>query len=172
MSDGATVLALPELGAVAIRGADAVRFLQGQLSQNVERVSPQLSLLAGYHNAQGRVIAVLRLVSLGDGELLAVLPRELAPTVVARLSKFVLRSKVTIADESGRWQLHGIVEDAPAQWPRSRDAQVVAGEGRIVCVAESLPRWLRVTPRGTREPQLSASASDAWRRHEIADGEP
>jgi hypothetical protein len=45
----------------------------------------ETSLLAGYHNPQGRAIALLRLVQLGADDVLAVLPRELVSVVAARL---------------------------------------------------------------------------------------
>ena len=104
---------LADLGVLRVRGADAVSFLQGQVSNDVARLTPQHSLLAGYHNPQGRAIALLRLVQLDQDDLLAILPRELAPPVASRLSKFVLRAKVKIADESASWRVTGLV--APAQ---------------------------------------------------------
>jgi folate-binding protein YgfZ len=104
---------LADLGVLRVRGADAVSFLQGQVSNDVARLTPQHSLLAGYHNPQGRAIALLRLVRLEQDDLLAILPRELVATVASRLSKFVLRAKVKIADESASWRVTGLA--APAQ---------------------------------------------------------
>jgi folate-binding protein YgfZ len=108
---------VPELGIVRVRGIDAVRFLQGQLSNDVARLSAGQSILAGYHNPQGRTIALLRLVQWDvDGaapsDILAVVPRELAGVVASRLGKFVLRAKVKIADESAGWRVHGLVDVA------------------------------------------------------------
>ncbi|MDB6089157.1 MAG: folate-binding protein [Gammaproteobacteria bacterium] len=100
---------LADLGALRVRGPDTVTFLQGQVSNDVARLTPQQSLLAGYHNPQGRTIAVLRLVQLGQDDLLAILPRELAATVASRLSKFILRAKVKIVDESASWRVAGLV---------------------------------------------------------------
>jgi tRNA-modifying protein YgfZ len=104
---------LADLGVLRVSGADAVSFLQGQVSNDVARLTPQQSLLAGYHNPQGRAIALLRLVQLEQDGLLVILPRELAATVASRLSKFVLRAKVKIADESASWRVTGLA--APAQ---------------------------------------------------------
>ena len=52
---------LESLGVLRARGADVVPFLQGQLSNDVRALSAETSLLAGYHNPQGRAIALLRL---------------------------------------------------------------------------------------------------------------
>lgn len=112
MNEPTASIALTDLGVVRFVGADAVKYLQGQLSNDVTRLTAERSLLAGYHNPQGRVIALLRLVQVADNDLLAILPRELATSVVSRLSKFVLRSKVKIADESEKWRLTGFAAGA------------------------------------------------------------
>jgi tRNA-modifying protein YgfZ len=164
-------VSLQSLGAVAFRGADVVRFLQGQLSQDIERTSASSSLMAGYHNAQGRVIALLRLVRLNETELLALLPRELAPVCVQRLAKFVLRAKVTISDESASWQVRGILGEAAADWPRARNAQRIEGDTTIVCVGESPPRWLAIEPRRPDFP-ATAGSEQLWHAQDIAAGEP
>jgi len=109
MSTDWNLIELGDLGVLRFRGVDAVRFLQGQVSNDVERLSAERSLLAGYHNPQGRAIALLRLVQLAPDDVLAILPRELIGTVAARLVKFVLRAKVKIADESAGWRVAGLV---------------------------------------------------------------
>lgn len=162
------------LGALRVRGADCVAFLQGQLSQDLELVSSTRSALAGYHNPQGRVIALMRLVALGGNDLIAVMPRELVATVAARLAKFVLRSKVTLADESDRWDVHGVIdpEDGRTEWPAEPNAQLAIGEARVVCIGTSPMRWLHITPRGASAPGTQPRAALDWQRLEIAAGEP
>src|SRR6185312_16275682 len=97
------------LGALRVTGVDATRFLQGQLSSDLGRVSAERSTLAGLHNPQGRTIALLRIVHLAPNDLLALLPRELAAAVAARLSKYVLRAKVKVTDESQSWRITGLI---------------------------------------------------------------
>jgi len=102
------------LGVLAFRGNDAAKFLQGQLSANVEKLSMGASTLAGLHNPQGRVIALLAVVRTSADEFFAVLPRELVPEVAQRLRKFVLRSKVVIEEVSGIYCVLGSADAAPA----------------------------------------------------------
>ena len=109
MSSPWNSIELDDLGVLRLRGPDAVRFLQGQVSNDVERLTLERSLLAGYHNPQGRAIALLRLVQLAPDDLLAILPRELAATVAGRLGKFVLRAKVKISEDSAAWRVTGLV---------------------------------------------------------------
>lgn len=115
---------LTHLGALCITGPDAVRFLQGQLSNDVTRLSADRPLLAGFHNPQGRVIALLRLVWLGPDSILAILPHELVSPVAARLSKFVLRAKVRIVDDSTHAAL---IDYARLDSNRSRAPSIAAG---------------------------------------------
>jgi tRNA-modifying protein YgfZ len=117
MSTNWNLISLGDLGVLRFRGADAVRFLQGQVSNDVERLSGERSQFAGYHNPQGRTIALLRLVQLAPDDVVAVLPRELIATVAGRLGKFVLRAKVKIADDSAEWRVEGLVAPRGADGP-------------------------------------------------------
>jgi tRNA-modifying protein YgfZ len=86
------------LGVLAFRGPDAARFLQGQLSADVEKLASGASVLAGLHNPQGRAIALLTLARISPEDIFAVLPRELVRDVGALLQKFVFRAKVRIEE--------------------------------------------------------------------------
>src|SRR6202023_3290576 len=100
MSSEWNSVSLDSLGVLRARGADVVSFLQGQLSNDVALLAPERSLLAGYHNPQGRVIALLRLIQAAPDEVLAILPRELAAAVASRLAQFVLRAEGEVGEES------------------------------------------------------------------------
>jgi folate-binding Fe-S cluster repair protein YgfZ len=90
-------------GVLAVRGPDAAKFLQGQLSADVEALAPGGRTLAGLHNPQGRVIAVLAVARASDEEFLATLPRELVETGAKRLRNYVLRATVRVEEVvSGR----------------------------------------------------------------------
>ncbi|MBV8496932.1 MAG: folate-binding protein YgfZ [Gammaproteobacteria bacterium] len=179
MHSAGSAVTLGSLGVLCARGAEARAFLQGQLSNDLTRLTPALSLLAGYHNPQGRVIAILRLIERSSGELLAVLPRELVPEVVQRLGKFILRAKVKLADESAAWTITGVIAGdagAPADaWPAARGGAARVAEAIAVRVAEAPGRWLLVTPAGA-SPEAAVhcapAAPGSWQRLAIAAGEP
>jgi len=96
---------------LAFRGPDAARFLQGQLSAEVEKLAPGSHTLAGLHNPQGRVIALLRVVRNTPEEFYTALPAELVANVAARLRKYVLRSKLRIEELEPGTSLPGAVAD-------------------------------------------------------------
>ena len=165
---------LEDLGVLRFTGPDAVRFLQGQLSSDVTRVAAGYATLAGYHNPQGRTIALLRLVALAEGELLALLPRELAAGVAQRLTKYVLRAKVVIAEVSQEWRVSAL---APATEltrgePAGSDcAPRAAAEPIRLALGEQPARWLELAPR-TATSHLDPAAREQWRLLEIRAGIP
>jgi len=176
------LMQLANLGVVRARGLDAVRFLQGQLSNDVARLGTQRSFLAGYHNPQGRTIALLRLVQLDQDDILAVLPAELAPVVAARLSKFVLRAKVKITEESSGWTVSGIVGPS-ASAAELRDLQRRA-DAAVIRIGDHSARWLMVSAVGQPATELLSSVLpgitlsqvdagvEAWRALDISAGIP
>lgn len=90
-----TAADLPILSTIALRGANARNFLQGQLSADLDALGPQRAQLASCNSAQGRVQAVLWIVQRSDGIAL-VLPASMVESIAARLRKYVLRAKVEI----------------------------------------------------------------------------
>lgn len=80
-------------------GAEAVGFLHDQLTIGVSDLDGRSVRLAAYCNAQGRVLALLR-VARRDGGLRAELPAELADPIARRLGMFVLRADVRIEEAS------------------------------------------------------------------------
>jgi folate-binding protein YgfZ len=160
--NGPTATALDDLGVIRVHGPDAVKFLQGQLSNDVTKLAAAGSMLAGLHNPQGRVIALLRMVQAGPDDILAVLPRELAAAVGARLSKYVLRAKVTVKDESAHWRITGLASSTP---PLSRLAAPIdraSARWWVVEAADEPSAFADHTPLGRED----------WRALDIAAGLP
>jgi folate-binding protein YgfZ len=191
MRSACSTVLLDALGVLRARGQDVLSFLQGQLSNDLTLLAADRSLLAGYHNPQGRVIALLHLLQLAPDDLLLLLPRELIAPVIARLSKFVLRAKVKLSDESPQWRISGLLQPATAGEPGGSD-EAAAGErllaalpaaanaaARIaaataVRLAQEPARWLLVSP--VSQPPLpgtrTAAEAGIWQRLAIAAGEP
>jgi tRNA-modifying protein YgfZ len=101
-----------ELTPIAIRGADARTFMQGQLTGDVRKVAEQKAVWGALCTGQGRVQALLTLAACED-YLLALLPSELADGVLSRLRGFTLSSKV--AFERLPWSAIPATEDEARQ---------------------------------------------------------
>ena len=98
---------LTRYGLLSVRGEDARAFLHAQLTNDVEHRPRGGAALAGWCSAKGRLLASFLVIPAENGFLLQ-LARDLAPAVAKRLSLFVLRSKVKIADESAAWAQFGL----------------------------------------------------------------
>jgi len=175
------LLSLTSLGAVRARGPDALAFLQGQLSADVTQLAADRSLLAGYHNPQGRVLALLRLIHVAPGEALLVLPRELVAAVCTRLSGFILRSRVALTDESSAWRFAGLTGATAegAQLPQASGAVAARGDTLVVRAGEAPARWLLATPAAAAAEEASLGlgecergSGELWRHLAIEAGEP
>jgi folate-binding protein YgfZ len=190
MRSACSTVLLDALGVLRARGQDVLPFLQGQLSNDLTLLSPDRSLLAGYHNPQGRVIALLHLLQLAPDDLLLVLPRELIAPVIARLSKFLLRAKVKLADDSPQWRISGLLPPATAAGVERSDEAAAGGllaalpaspnaTARIaaaiaVRLAQEPARWLLVSPLSQPAPPGTRPAAETriWQRLAVAVGEP
>lgn len=167
----------PHLAVLGVRGADARRFLQGQLSADVIGLPHAELRWAGLHNPQGRALATLQLLADGD-DIIALLPPERLVAVLPLLRRYLLRAKARIEDESGRWQVLGVF--APA-----RDAATGVVEGASpgrTLVAAADPGGQRCVvlqsapdhADATAGPGLPSPARPAvlWKRADIAAGLP
>jgi folate-binding protein YgfZ len=169
---------LPELGVIAVGGADATAFLQSQLTNDVAHLTAADMQLNGYCTAKGRLLASFHQWRHGDDVLLR-LPREILPAVMKRLSMFVLRAKVRLADASDAWSTTGLLgvadlaQRAGVELPAAPWTGVVTGEARIDRVpdADGTDRFLLTAPAQSRLPawcgELPRLPSSAWWRSEI-----
>jgi len=161
---------LPSFSVVAVTGRDAHSFLQGQLSNDLLGLERHPGMLAATCNRQGRVLATMRLAADGD-DVLLVLQRKLAETLVAQLSAYVLRADVRFDDRSNRVSVAGLIDAEPdARW-----SQAAAAAAGLVMMVASPRRILLAGTRAALDTALAAvtrTTPDAWGRASIADGEP
>jgi len=150
-SAGVQQARLARYGIVSVSGADARAFLHAQLTNDIEHLGSDSARLAGWCSAKGRLLANFAVVPRGEGFLL-VMARDLAAAIAKRLTMFVLRSKVRVADESDAWARTGVwgagartrlgeLGLAPAERPLS----VAAAGGRVAVRVDS-DRFLVIAP--------------------------
>lgn len=154
---------LDDLAVLAVRGRDALAFLQGQLSQDVEGLQDGEAAPAGLHNPQGRCIAVLRLLRMTREHLLLVLPAELAENVRQLLARYVLRARVSIEDAGAAWRIYGATGPDAGAVAATRLSMPADGTGL---------RQLILAPRGEPLPDAETAPRTRWRLDDIAAGWP
>ncbi|MFH1277898.1 MAG: aminomethyltransferase family protein [Candidatus Eisenbacteria bacterium] len=89
-------------GAVRVRGADRVRFLENMLSNRVEDLEAGTGRTATLLTPQGKIVALFRLLAFPES-FLALLPREGVDALIRGLDPFIILEEVVLEDESLRW---------------------------------------------------------------------
>ncbi|MDV5862272.1 folate-binding protein YgfZ [Pseudomonas mendocina] len=107
MADSAYFTLLDHEGLLAVRGADAAKFLQGQVTCNLNYLSASQSSLGARCTPKGRMLSSFRIVPVDDGYLLS-MARELIESQQADLQKYAVFSKSRLSDESSAWVRFGL----------------------------------------------------------------
>ncbi|MFC3609162.1 CAF17-like 4Fe-4S cluster assembly/insertion protein YgfZ [Stutzerimonas tarimensis] len=107
MTDEAYYCALSHEGVLAVRGADADSFLQGQLTCNLKYLSDGRSSLGARCTPKGRMQSSFRILTENAGYLLA-LSADLLASQLADLSRYAVFSKSKLTDESDHWLRFGL----------------------------------------------------------------
>jgi hypothetical protein len=183
--DGAVVAPLIDLGLIRASGVDAADFLHNLLSNDVKGLGTAGARFAGLCTAKGRLLALLLIWRDGD-DFLLLLPREILPAILKKLSMYVLRSKVKLSDATAERALIGyssavagsaasLGAAAAAALPRFGVAAIEGGQA----IRLDNSRWLLSLDAATaasRWRQLAATARPvglaAWQWLEIAAGQP
>lgn len=183
-----SVCAMQAPGVLAVSGEDAVTFLQGQATCDMNLISESKSNLGAFCNPKGRVISLFRVVRMAEVFYL-LMPAELLPQVQKKLQMYVMRSKVLLQDVSEQFCFLGIVGDCAAQMNQltgvvlpetvndaiSGEEQCVIrvhGETKRYCLMAPLESakmfWTSLVESG----QFGACGSDEWEQLEVAAGVP
>ncbi|MHC2019556.1 CAF17-like 4Fe-4S cluster assembly/insertion protein YgfZ [Methylobacterium sp. CM6247] len=148
---------LPDRAVIAIAGEDAMSFLQGVVTCNIETLEPGEARLGGLLTPQGKILFDFLIWRSGDGFRLDC-PADQAPALAKRLTLYRLRAKVTIAVDptlglAAAWD----GAETTSETERLRDGRLAALGERLVFA----------------EGAFSADATEAdYHAHRIALGIP
>jgi folate-binding protein YgfZ len=155
--DAQRVGPVPSLALLAMEGPDARKFLQGQLTCDVRKLTPSLALLGACTTGQGRVDAVTAVVE-RDGALLLVLPPDMADHLLVRFRKMKLGANVrfemlpwtvgVVSADQAAASFPGLSTDEGASvthngltalrfWGQTGDVLVVAPAGALIAADDS-----------------------------------
>ena len=181
--DGTVVAPLLDLGLIRATGTDAAGFLHNLLTNDINGIGPGGARFAGFCTAKGRLLALFLIWRDGD-DCLLMLPRDVLPAMLKKLSMYVLRSKVKLTDATGERALIGFsastaVSPAPSfsgtELPRFGVAAIEGGQA----IRLDDTRWLLALDPATAVSRWQALAATArpvglaaWQWLEIAAGQP
>lgn len=170
---------LRQLGLLSCTGDDARAFLHAQLTSDIASLGERQARRAGWCSAKGRLLATMLVVP-HEGGFLLPLAADLVPGVLKRLSMFVLRAKVKIADAGDTWSQFGVWGAGAAARVASlgvevpRDELGVASSGGRIVVKLAAQRFLILLPAAQRGAlsDLADVEGASWTLEEIRDGQP
>jgi len=167
-------LPLTHWGLMRARGADALKFLQGQLTNDVALMGDAQVRLAGFCSAKGRLQASFVVWKVAADDVLLACSASVLPATLKRLSMFVLRAQCKLSDAGAELGLHGVVGDSAralmgdaAVWTqRAIDGGTLVRLPDVDGVARCM---IAVSMPPTGLPPITA---DAWRALEVRSGIP
>jgi folate-binding protein YgfZ len=141
-------------GVLAVRGVDAGKFLQGQLTCNIDYLSEAKATLGARCTQKGRMQSSFRILLEGNGVLLA-MASELIEAQLLDLKKYAVFSKSKLTDESASWVRFGLQ----------------AGDGALVSLGLDLPQETDSVVRANDliAIRVSPARAELWVRAEQAD---
>ncbi len=158
-AQSATVIApLADLGLIRVSGEEAATFLHNLLTNDVKGLPVGGARRSGFCSVKGRLLASLLMWHDGDDILLA-LSADLLPAILKKLSMYILRAKVKLADVSDDTVLLGLsgpnasaALEAIAMTPAAPLTVTGSEQGQVIGLGEQ--RYLLTIP--------SAGAPAAW----------
>lgn len=182
------VVLLKQTGLLALEGEDAVQFIHGQLSNDIDHLGSNQARLAAWCNPQGRMLALFHAWK-SAGKVWLTVPLDILPALQKRLQMYVLRAKVALSDESGNMAILGIGGEkgskALSKWfetlPSEPFGKTENEQGVLVRVADAFgfPRYLLTIQKARLqavESELSSTLSvcdeSGWTMGDIKAGVP
>ncbi len=169
------VARLAHLGVIEASGDDAIRFLNGQLSNDLNQLSPTQARLAAFCSAKGRMQASFVVLQRDKGDVLLVCSADLLAPTLKRMSMFVMRAKAKLRDASADFAVYGLLGQststldagATAPWSATNvaDASVVQ-----LYPAQGLARQLLLSPTSAPAPAGPSLALADWQSSEVLSG--
>ena len=101
-SGGAGFIGMPR-GLIAVWGKEAVQFLDGLITNDVKTLEDGQQMLAAFPNAQGRLLAVVRVLKQGDRFFFET-EESTGEKVFQNLSRFTLAGDFFVEDLSGQYK--------------------------------------------------------------------
>lgn len=163
---------LPFFGIIRVSGADRTTFLHNQLSNDINNLKENQACYATYNTPKGRVLANMLVLPCED-DLLLILAKDLCASIAKRLRMYVLRSQVTLTEET-QWGVAAQLN------PQNTAIGMPATPALVLPVQHSdhirqitLPHQgvLCVGPNH-QLPAYDEHAEQLWQCHEIRNGYP
>ncbi|MHA6672815.1 tRNA-modifying protein YgfZ [Enterobacter mori] len=162
-----TLMTLDDWALATLTGADAEKYLQGQVTADVAQLTEHQHLLAAHCDPKGKMWSNLRLFRRQDGFAL-IERRSLRDAQLTELKKYAVFSKVTIAPDDEHvllgvagFQARAALKNLFSELPDAEKQVVSEGETSILWFEHPAERFLLVTDIATAERVTDALRGEA-----------
>ena len=159
-------------GLIAVWGKEAVPFLDGMISNDMKTLEDGQQMVAAFPNAQGRLLAVVRVLRQGDRFLIET-EEATREKVFNNLFRFTYAGDFFVEDLSEGLNYFELFNSPPTKegWPRFADGVVLwafslmafpkgaRSTTRLTKSSASNPAYRSTAPTWTRRPSFPNSAS-------------
>ncbi|MDR3433014.1 MAG: tRNA-modifying protein YgfZ [Rouxiella aceris] len=146
-----TVMSLEDWAMVTLTGADTLKYLQGQVTADVEKLAPEQHVLCAHCDAKGKMWSNMRLFKRGDG-MAFIERRNLRDNQLAEMKKYAVFSKVTFtADDDvvllgvAGFQASAALKGLFTRLPDATSPVVQQDESTLLYLSLPAERYLIVT---------------------------
>ncbi len=176
-------IALDNFSAISLTGEEKSKYLQGQVTCDVNALGEQQLEHGAHCNAKGKVFSVFRLINRDDALLLMQAKTSIGASLT-ELQKFGVFAKVTINETE---QLHfaavagaqaaNIIQTTFSVTPDNLSPVVQVGSTTVVYIAGNTPRYLLVDSAEQitahlQQINLPVFSQNVWQLLEIKEGFP
>lgn len=169
---------LNNLGLLSINGPDTEKFLQGQLTCDVNLLN-QTPISYGAHcDPKGRILFNFQLLKIAD-EYIFLLPQSMLPQAMSLLKKYLVFYRSTLQDISHTKKIFGVSGNTAALFDKYLTSQIDTSlplqsndDNIIIKISADIPRYVILTHQ---EPLISylqnhSTPNDDWTLQNIAAG--
>lgn len=162
----------PLYGLIKISGNDAGKFLQGQLTCNVDLMTTQAKL-AAHCNPQGRIISLFYIFNLAN-EYYLLLPIDMVTIAINALKKYAVFFKTAIEDVTSQYNIIGQHGSTPQTLSQQSIAHVSLSPTRYIFISKIIPpanaiqifEW-KAQDLLEKIPSVYAATSNTFLPHEL-----
>ncbi len=161
------ILKLSSFGLLQIAGPDAEKFLQGQVTCDVQATTAEHWRSGAHCNHKGRMIANFLISRPEPDRFVICAPRDIITTLKASLDKYIVFSKAETQDLTESHKVYGVIGSEANHWYASHNGSPTTvaasvNEQQLICWSEGSD--------DTLESLQSHTSDNLWQQADITSG--
>jgi len=166
---------LKNKGIIQITGEERAKYLQGQITADINHLKDDNALLSCHCNFKGKIWSVFFTFAWQDSILLVTHSSVLAQSL-SELNKYAVFAKADISEQSDSWQITGgsgnlfesALKEIFGELPNGDRAVISSVDGLVMSVEQPEQRYLLMQPDNAQKRVICDTTEDA-QQWEIAD---